>query len=441
MRPMSKESNRKKLRENVSETEALLLQRMKETLEQSGMNKSKYAENLGWGLSKLSRVLSGETSLSVANGVDMARALGYPLEAFLQPEFDLEKYDQTHSKGTMTIRECIVKSLCWMDGGDDFKECVLRQFPRTIRQTLEVGSEQFLVSGELNEKKTNFVSVNDTIETGYSFLPQVTLRYKGISSKNNDILAVGYWFSETRNYVSLSICYIPDRDTFSTYGVNKRAYYKSLIDDKEILNQDMQNLSFTDELSAGEICSKIYDLETSKMDEETLIKDLKYFFETYQRLVQETINTVDTTFWRAYNEFMTENGPKTEISAEGISRKFVSMLGTYKQNPKIRAAALAKANGICEICGTDKTFTDKKGGQYFETHYLVPLKYASDNENCNQIANIICLCPNCHRKIQYANDSEREEILVDLYYKRKNELEEAGINISLAKLLKMYQIE
>ena len=39
MIPMSKETNRKKLRENVSETEALLLQRMKETLEQSGIDR------------------------------------------------------------------------------------------------------------------------------------------------------------------------------------------------------------------------------------------------------------------------------------------------------------------------------------------------------------------------------------------------------------------
>ena len=82
--------------ESVSQNEKELLSRINRTLDEKGINKGQFADRLGWQPSKLSRVLNGRTGLSLSDSSDMAQALGYPLEAFLQQEFDLDYYDQTH---------------------------------------------------------------------------------------------------------------------------------------------------------------------------------------------------------------------------------------------------------------------------------------------------------------------------------------------------------
>ncbi|MDD3138858.1 MAG: hypothetical protein PHX08_07800 [Lachnospiraceae bacterium] len=441
---MAKKKNRATsvVRENVSETEKLLVKRINETLEASGMNKSKYAENLGWGLSKLSRILSGTTGVSVTNGSDMAQALGYPLEAFIQEDFNLAEYERTHEYKIMTLRECISGSLDWLEHPDSFKECILRQFPRTLRKMLSIDTDKFLVSGELNEKKETFINTEGGFTTVCSFVPQITARYKNIVSKGNDFLSVGYWFDEGRNYLALSICYVPDKENFSTYGVNKRNYYKSLIKGEEV-GADISGYKFSDELLAGEIFTRLYDFESSKMDEETLVSDLEKMFEEYKKLVDSSVKAVDQTFWDFYNKVVTESGPKIEITQEVLTRQIEAFVGNERRSSITRSAAIETANFTCEVCGAKTTFTDKNGNQYFEAHYLIPLEqreltldYSTDVQ-----ADAICLCPNCHKKIHYGADKDREEMVVDLYYKRKQLLSEAGINVSLAQLLKMYNIQ
>ena len=53
-------------------------------------------------------------------------------------------------------------------------------------------------------------------------------------------------------------------------------------------------------------------------------------------------------------------------------------------------------------------------------------------------ANVVCLCPNCAAKLEYASDKERQEMLMLLYMKHNEQLREMGIDISLMELFKYY---
>ena len=435
-----KKMNRTSTTVNLSEMERTIIARMNQTLNSSGMNKSAFAKNLEWGLPRLSKILNAEQKLSLADASDMAQALGYPLDAFMQSEFDLDEYEQTHDFEVYTIGRCIDDSLSWLNDKERFKECMLRQFPRTIKKVLGISGKEFVVEGEINEHTSTFIKVEGGFGSATSYKPQITVRYKGVVSKNNDFLTVGYWFDEGRNVLVLAICYMPDKETFSTYGVNKRNYYKSLVDRDEPDTFDENMYKFAESLHAGEIVSKIYDFRSSKMDEETLVADLTKMFELYKSLVAEVTQAIDGAFWTMYNDIVTESGPKTIISHDDFAVEIKKFVRSGPRNRMTARVAIEQAGWKCECCGTENTFEDRTGKQHFEIHYLVPLSFRQMGFEYDIPDNAICLCPNCHSKIEYAADEVREKMVVDLYYQRKDALAKCQIDVSLAKLLKMYKL-
>lgn len=67
----------------------------------------------------------------------------------------------------------------------------------------------------------------------------------------------------------------------------------------------------------------------------------------------------------------------------------------YRRNPDVIAEALIRAAGICESCGNPAPFKKAKDNTpYLEVHHIVPL---SDNGS-DTVANVLALCPNCHRR-------------------------------------------
>lgn len=426
--------------ENMSNMERLVIERMNKTLEASGMNKSTYAANLGWALSRLSKILSLEQRVSLSDSSDMAQALGYPLDAFIQPEFDLEKYEQTHDFEVYTIRKCIDDALSWTNDLDRFKECMLRQFPRTLKKVLGIQGDEFVVEGEINENKSTFIKAEGGFGSGVFYKPQITVRYKGVTSKNIDFLSMGYWIDEGRNYLALAICYVPDKETFSTYGVNKRNYYKSLIEFEQPDTFDVEQYDFSDSLKAGEIYSKVYDFSSSRMDEETLISDLTQMFELYKKLVAEVAQAVDVTYWQIYNDIVSESGQQAIVTHDDFAVEVRKLVRSGPRNPEATKIAMERAGGKCECCRTEQTFLDSKGRQYFEGHHLIPLAFREQGFEYDIPENIICLCPNCHSMLHHANDEVREKMVVELYYGRKEALAKCKIEVSLARLLKMYKL-
>ncbi len=75
-----------------------------------------------------------------------------------------------------------------------------------------------------------------------------------------------------------------------------------------------------------------------------------------------------------------------------------------------------------------------------EAHHLVPLqKQELFKTSLDVDANIVCLCPLCHRKLHYGKDIREE--LKKLFDTRKELLEKSGIVISFEKLLSFYERE
>lgn len=114
-------------------------------------------------------------------------------------------------------------------------------------------------------------------------------------------------------------------------------------------------------------------------------------------------------------------------------------VSAYPRDPQVVFNALHHAECKCELeCNTELFLRKNSQLNYTEGHHLIPLCYQNDFEYSLDVeANVVSLCPNCHRRLHYGDDVS--ELLRELYESRKDRLKKCGIEISFAQLLLMYR--
>lgn len=66
-----------------------------------------------------------------------------------------------------------------------------------------------------------------------------------------------------------------------------------------------------------------------------------------------------------------------------------------------------------------------------EGHHLIPLKSQPKFEcSIDVYANVVCLCPNCHRLMHFGRDKERIYMAESFYEHRSERLAKSGLDIS-----------
>lgn len=114
----------------------------------------------------------------------------------------------------------------------------------------------------------------------------------------------------------------------------------------------------------------------------------------------------------------------------------------YIREPRVGQLALQLANFQCEWNNKHETFiSNTTSNNYVEAHHLIPIKYYYSNEfevSIDNEANIVALCPNCHRCLHYGKFEDKKEILKNLYDANEEKLKKAGIVIAFERLLEMY---
>lgn len=66
-----------------------------------------------------------------------------------------------------------------------------------------------------------------------------------------------------------------------------------------------------------------------------------------------------------------------------------------------------------------------------EGHHIIPMKkQESFNTSLDVYANIVCLCPTCHRLLHFGRERDKKPVLDKLYFERSERLANSGIKIS-----------
>lgn len=121
-----------------------------------------------------------------------------------------------------------------------------------------------------------------------------------------------------------------------------------------------------------------------------------------------------------------------DIKMPAQREKMVRRLATYARSPILKKQVIEIADYKCELNAEHATFIAKSNNKpYMEGHHALPISLQEHFDNSLDVyANIVCLCPVCHRLLHYGIDSEKKEAVDKVYYSRKDRLAKSGIRLS-----------
>lgn len=98
----------------------------------------------------------------------------------------------------------------------------------------------------------------------------------------------------------------------------------------------------------------------------------------------------------------------------------------------IKTQAIETCSYECEINIQHYTFTAKSTGhQYMEGHHAIAMKNQPRfDKSLDVYANVICLCPTCHRLLHYGVDADKKILIKQIYDGRADRLARSGIRLS-----------
>lgn len=105
----------------------------------------------------------------------------------------------------------------------------------------------------------------------------------------------------------------------------------------------------------------------------------------------------------------------------------------WKRSEIIKHQSLELSDYKCEIDRSHKSFiAERTMKPYMEGHHAIPMRIQNRFPVSIDIyANIICLCPVCHRRIHYGLNSDKIEMMHKLYGERSGRLAQSGIYLSI----------
>ncbi|MDC7236461.1 MAG: HNH endonuclease [Sphaerochaetaceae bacterium] len=95
----------------------------------------------------------------------------------------------------------------------------------------------------------------------------------------------------------------------------------------------------------------------------------------------------------------------------------------------------------CEIDNTHKTFIAQRNHKpYVEGHHIIPLKMQNEfNNNLDMYANILILCPTCHRFFHYGEKSDKLKLINQIYDVRNERLAASGISLKRKEFIDLVE--
>lgn len=164
--------------------------------------------------------------------------------------------------------------------------------------------------------------------------------------------------------------------------------------------------------------SEIYDADLLEYLKEFLEKD-KEFYELDTRG-----NRMYSAALNNYIRFVLNDMICDEFDKVGefdfivrVGDKEVVTQTTWKRSSILKNQVIRGQKYRCEINKNHSSFLSRSNKQpYMEGHHIIPMnKQPEFNCSLDIYANIMCLCPNCHKQLHLGEDQERITILKKIF--------------------------
>lgn len=192
----------------------------------------------------------------------------------------------------------------------------------------------------------------------------------------------------------------------------------------------------------GHELNDLFNIQTVKQ-----IGDVELFLETLPEYFQKnrTGNHMYSVALHHYRHFI-------EFAELNARPELIEMLDTAMPKPKthvekkknswtrneiLKEQVIIAAGRRCEIDNSHTTFISRATGfTYMEGHHIIPMRFQDQFAYSLDIyANIICVCPNCHRFLHHGIGIDKIDVVKRIFDERHQRFDKSGINISLESLL------
>lgn len=101
----------------------------------------------------------------------------------------------------------------------------------------------------------------------------------------------------------------------------------------------------------------------------------------------------------------------------------------WRRSGILRAQTIVAAGYRCELHPEHRTFIAEATHEpYMEAHHIIPLAQQAEFEHSLDVyANVICLCPVCHRQLHHGLTAERRDIVDYIYEARRDRFAQSGL--------------
>ncbi len=132
---------------------------------------------------------------------------------------------------------------------------------------------------------------------------------------------------------------------------------------------------------------------------------------------------------------------KIELMDIALSKKEIVTIESkqWKRSSIIKRQSIIASGYACELDSNHQTFiAEKTKKPYMEGHHIIPMRHQGKiDASLDVYANILCLCPICHRLMHYGEKSIKEKQLENIYFKRFERLRNSGIKINKDEFKKL----
>lgn len=159
------------------------------------------------------------------------------------------------------------------------------------------------------------------------------------------------------------------------------------------------------------------------------------------------VNIVDAP--KVKKTISSNKGKKSTKQKNWVNEDKEVISKNVKDNAKLMADYLCELEKDLPETKRAELFIERVTGKnYVEGHHFIPLEYAKLFEfGVDVEANIVCVCPRCHRLLHHGLDSERKILIEKIYMERKSRLEKCRLNklndnteLTLDRVFEFYKI-
>lgn len=95
----------------------------------------------------------------------------------------------------------------------------------------------------------------------------------------------------------------------------------------------------------------------------------------------------------------------------------------------------------CEINSEHDSFiSEKYHKMYVEGHHIIPISMQSEfDKSIDVYANLMALCPICHRQLHYGLPSDKKRILTNIYEQRADRYKDSGFSFGEKEFLEIVE--